>query len=111
MLFWKETNLLYEAPLLWRFSLHESYSLAALEGPSLPDWQRLYSTLNSRMKVAYHNEFELISGAITDIYPRLERLYDAIETGKLSLDDVVFRLRNLHQRQEQLQAKRIEIES
>jgi site-specific DNA recombinase len=48
---------------------------------------------------------------LTDINHRLERLYDAIETGKLNLDDVVIRIRELRQRQEQLQVKRIEIES
>lgn len=41
----------------------------------------------------------------------LERLYDAIETGKLDLDDVVIRIRELRSRQDQLQARRIEIES
>jgi site-specific DNA recombinase len=53
----------------------------------------------------------LISGTITDINNRLERLYDAIETGELNLDDVIVRIRELRQRQEELQAKRIEIES
>ena len=60
---------------------------------------------------SYQNELDLISGTITDINQRLERLYDAIETGKLNLDDVVVRIRDLRQRQELLQAKRIEIES
>ena len=59
---------------------------------------------------SYQNELELISGMITDINHRLERLYDAIEIGKLNLDDVVVRIRDLRQRQEQLQAKRIKIE-
>jgi len=69
--------------------------------------------VNEEMDTAmqsYQNELELISGAIKDINHRLERLYDAIETGKLNLDDVVVRIRDLRQRQEQLQAKRIEIE-
>jgi hypothetical protein len=60
---------------------------------------------------SYQNELELISDTITDINNRLERLYDAIETGKLNLDDVVIRIRELRQRQGQLQAKRIGIES
>jgi len=74
----------------------------------------LVRMVNEEMDTAmqsYQNELELISGAITDINHRLERLYDAIETGKLNLDDVVVRIRDLRQRQEQLQAKRIEIES
>ena len=74
----------------------------------------LVHMVNEEMDTAmqsYQNELELISGAIKDINHRLERLYDAIETGKLNLDDVVVRIRDLRQRQEQLQAKRIEIES
>ncbi len=42
---------------------------------------------------------------------RLERLYDAIETGKVELDDLVVRIRDLRARQEQLQSRRIEIEN
>ena len=70
--------------------------------------------VNEEMDTAmrsYQNEFELISDTIADINHRLERLYDAIETGKLNLDDVVIRIHELRQRQEQLQTKRIEIES
>jgi len=60
---------------------------------------------------SYQNEFESLSDTITDINHRLERLYDAIETGKLNLDDVVIRIRDLRQHQEQLQTRRVEIES
>ena len=60
---------------------------------------------------SYQNELVLLISAIEDINHRLERLYDAIETGKLNLDDVVVRIRELQQRQQGLQAKRIEIES
>jgi len=60
---------------------------------------------------SHQNELVLLSSAIEDINHRLERLYDAIETGKLNLDDVVVRIRELQQRQQGLQAKRIEIES
>jgi site-specific DNA recombinase len=74
----------------------------------------LVRVVNDEMDEAirsYQNELELVSSTIADINHRLERLYDAIETGKLNLDDVVARIRDLRQRQEQLQAKRIEIES
>ena len=59
---------------------------------------------------SYQNELNLISDAITDVNHRLERLYDAIETGKLNLDDLVVRIRELRSRQDQLQARRIELE-
>jgi len=60
---------------------------------------------------SYQNELLLLSSAIEDINHRLERLYDAIETGKLNLDDVVVRIRELQQRQQGFHTKRIEIES
>ncbi len=47
---------------------------------------------------------------ISDVNHRLEQLYDAIETGKLNLDDLVLRIRELRSRQDQLQTRRMEIE-
>ena len=41
---------------------------------------------------------------------RLERLYDALETGKIQLADLAPRIQQLRQRQEQLQATRLELE-
>ena len=64
------------------------------------------STMNS-----YQDELNIISDATEDVNHRLERLYDVIETGKLNLDDLVLRIRKLRSRQDQLQARRIEVES
>jgi len=61
---------------------------------------------------SHHNELDAISRSIIDdTNRRLERLYDAIETGKLDLDDLTLRIKELRQRQEQLQTHRIEIEN
>ena len=60
---------------------------------------------------SHHNELEAISRAIDDTNRRLERLYDAIETGKIGLDDLAIRIKELRQRQEQLQTQRIKIEN
>ncbi len=64
------------------------------------------STMNS-----YRDELSLITDTIDGVNHRLEHLYDAIETGKVNLDDIVVRIRELRSRQDQLQARRIEIES
>jgi hypothetical protein len=40
---------------------------------------------------------------------RLERLYDAVETGKIPLADLAPRIRDLRQRQEKLQAQKVQI--
>lgn len=64
------------------------------------------TTLGSRQ-----NEINLISESISDISHRLERLYDAIETGKLDLGDLVLRIRELRSRQDQLHARKAKIEN
>jgi site-specific DNA recombinase len=68
--------------------------------------EEMHSATQSRQ-----NELVSLSSAIEDINHRLERLYDAIETGKLNLDDMVVRIRDLQQHQQVLHTKRIEIES
>jgi len=60
---------------------------------------------------SHRHELDSISNSMNDINHRLERLYDAIETGKVELDDLVARNRELRSWQEQLQAIRIEIEN
>ncbi|MFC1905051.1 recombinase zinc beta ribbon domain-containing protein [Chloroflexota bacterium] len=66
--------------------------------------------LDSDME-SHHSELDAVSRATNDTNRRLERLYDAIETGKIDLADLAIRIKELRQRQEQLQAKRMEIEN
>ena len=61
--------------------------------------------------VQYQEELGIISDEITGINSRLERLYDALETGKLCLDDLAPRIQQLRYRQEQLQSRRWELEA
>ena len=60
---------------------------------------------------SYQNELEVVCNAVIDVNHRLERLYDAIETGKINLSELVPRIHELRSRQEQLQLRRIEIEN
>jgi site-specific DNA recombinase len=66
--------------------------------------------MDSTMKL-YDDELKSISEATIDSNHRLERLYDAILTGKMNLEELVPQIRELQSRQEQLQARRIEIEA
>jgi site-specific DNA recombinase len=59
----------------------------------------------------YREQLEVISGEIAGINGRLERLYDALETGRIGLDDLAPRIQQLGHRQEQLQSKRWELEA
>ena len=61
--------------------------------------------------VRYWEELDIISAGITGINSRLERLYDALETGKIELDDLSPRIRQLRQQQQQLQARKWELEA
>jgi len=58
----------------------------------------------------YQEELKLISREEDSISVRLDKLYDAIETGKIKLDDLAPRIRELRNRQEKLLARRSEIE-
>ncbi len=58
----------------------------------------------------YRERLDTIVEELTETKRRLDRLYDALETGKLSLDDLAPRIQALRQRQNQLQAARCEVE-
>ena len=59
----------------------------------------------------YRDELGINADEIAGINNRLERLYDALETGKLGLDDVAPRIQQLRYRQEQLQSRKWELET
>ena len=48
---------------------------------------------------------------LRDVQVRLSRLYDVLETGKLSLDELAPRIRELRSRQDELSKNRIQIEA
>jgi len=58
----------------------------------------------------YHGNLESIITQMTDIERRLERLYDAIETGQIQLADLAPRIKQLNSQKEQLRVKRWDIE-
>lgn len=60
-----------------------------------------------------NNQLELdrISHATNDIGQRLDRLYDAIETGKVDMDDLSVRIKELRAQQENLQTRKLEIDA
>ena len=58
----------------------------------------------------YRQRLDSVINEITDVDRRLERLYDALETGKIQPADLAPRIQQLRQRQEQLQTARWEME-
>jgi site-specific DNA recombinase len=53
---------------------------------------------------------DTVRAEIADINRRLERLYDALESGKVTLNDLSPRIQFLRHREDQLQALRLELE-
>jgi site-specific DNA recombinase len=75
---------------------------------------KLVRMMNDQMdkaSVEYRDELKLISREEESISARLDRLYDAVETGKIGLDDLTPRIRELRDRQAQLLSRRIELET
>ncbi|MDO8490718.1 MAG: recombinase family protein, partial [Dehalococcoidia bacterium] len=53
---------------------------------------------------------ETVKSELEDVQARLGRLYESLETGKLSLDDLAPRIQSLRQLQERLQTTRLGLE-
>ncbi len=58
----------------------------------------------------YRERLEVVEGELADVGRRLERLYDALETGMLTLKDLSPRIQHLRHRQDQLQAAKADAE-
>lgn len=72
----------------------------------------LIELVNEEMDEAsksYQLEIENVENDIISINRRLERLYDAIETGNVNLSDLGPRIRELRSRQEKLMARKAEV--
>ncbi len=75
---------------------------------------KLVHLVNEEMDAAageYRERLNVISVEIDNVNQRLERLYDALETGSLQLSDLAPRIQCLRQRQEQLHTARWELEN
>jgi site-specific DNA recombinase len=59
----------------------------------------------------YHDQISTVDIQIDEINTRLGRLYDAIETGKLSLDELAPRIKELKLQKDQLNESRIQTEA
>jgi site-specific DNA recombinase len=74
---------------------------------------RLVDIVNEEMDglaLGYHQRLDSIVDGIADVDRRLDRLYDALETGKIQIADLAPRIQQLRQRREQLQAAKWELE-
>jgi DNA invertase Pin-like site-specific DNA recombinase len=77
---------------------------------NLRELVRLVNEEMDASSAEYKERLKIIEGELSDINRRLDRLYDALETGKLSLNDLAPRIQTLRQRQDQLQVAQGELE-
>ncbi len=54
---------------------------------------------------------DICDAELRDIKARLSRLYDVLETGKLGLDDLAPRIKELKRRQDELSKNRVQVEA
>jgi len=59
----------------------------------------------------HRQQLDAIFTEISRVNQRLERLHDAVETGKIALNDLAPRIHEPRYRQEKLHARKAEIES
>ncbi len=76
--------------------------------------QELVRLVNEDMDSAvvhFREELDSVLNEITGLNNRLEKLYDALETGKIGLDDLAPRIQQLKNRQGQIQSRKWELEA
>jgi site-specific DNA recombinase len=74
---------------------------------------KLVGLVNEEMgsfATGYRSRLGTVDSELADVNRRLGHLYDALETGKLSLEDLAPRIQNLRHRQDQLEAAKQDIE-
>ena len=57
------------------------------------------------------DRLDAVDAELNDVRIRLSKLYDALETGKLSLDDLAPRIKELRTRQYELSKARLQLEA
>jgi site-specific DNA recombinase len=77
---------------------------------NLKELVRLVNEEIDKASSDYHKRLRAVSVEADNVTRRLDRLYDALETGTLSLVDLAPRIQALRQHQEQLQTTRWELE-
>ena len=76
--------------------------------------EELVSMVNKELESAsdgLKERLDSVDVELADVGARLSRLYDALETGKLGLDDLAGRIKELKSRQDELNAIRVQIEA
>ncbi|MDP3064378.1 MAG: recombinase family protein [Chloroflexota bacterium] len=77
---------------------------------NLKDLVRLVNEEMDAAASQYRERLDVVEGELADVGRRLERLYEALETGMLTLKDLSPRIQHLRHQQDQLQAAKADAE-
>ncbi len=75
--------------------------------------EELVKLVNEELDSAHSiltEKLDAIEAELNDVRARLSKLYDALETGRLSLDDLAPRIKELNKRQDELCQARVQVE-
>jgi site-specific DNA recombinase len=76
--------------------------------------EELVTLVNEELQSASYglkDRMDIIDAELRDVRARLSKLYDALETGKLELDDLSPRIRELKARQDELTKTKVQVEA
>ena len=63
----------------------------------------------SQAKEQYEERLDVIEAQVEDVRRRLNKLYDALETGKLEVENLAPRIRELNAQMDDLKEKRVDL--
>jgi chromosome segregation ATPase len=94
----------------------ESLVIKQLQSKVLTDdnLEALVVLVNEELQSASYgleDRMDAINAELKDVTARLSKLYDAVETGKIDLEDLTPRIRELKSRQDELRKNRIQMEA
>jgi DNA invertase Pin-like site-specific DNA recombinase len=104
-----------DAPMLVKRKL-EKQVIDQLKARVLTDeaLEKMVRTVNEDLQSAsdiFKDQLDVIDAELKDVRARLSRLYDALETGKLGLDELSPRIKELKARQDELGKARVQVEA
>lgn len=76
--------------------------------------EKLVKLVNEELDSAHgllRDKLDIVDAELIDVKARLSKLYDALETGKLSLDDLSPRIKELKARLDELTKARVQVEA
>jgi chromosome segregation ATPase len=70
---------------------------------------KLTNEVIGQAKEEYEERLGVIEGQLADLRGRLHKLYDALETGKLDVEDLAPRIKELKAQMDKLEEKRLDL--